>query len=97
MAEPTQVIVFGDQAVPYAAELRRLVSKREDYLLANLLSEAYFELRAEITRLPSTQRAVFPASSTLVELLNAHDSSSRPNCALDSALACLHQIALFVS
>ena len=90
-------MVFGDQAVPYASELRRFVAKREDYTLANLLSQTYHDLRAEIARLPYSQRAQFPASSTLVELLNAHASSTKPNCALDSALACLHQIASFVS
>lgn len=97
MTEPPQLFVFGDQAVPYAAELRRFIAKRADYTLSNLLSQAYHELRAEIARLPYSQRTHFPASSTLVELLNAHGSSARPNCALDSALACLHQIASFVS
>ncbi|KAL2173553.1 polyketide synthase [Thermothelomyces heterothallicus CBS 202.75] len=98
MAGLSQLIVFGDQAVPYAAELRRFIAKREDFTLAKLLSEAYHALRAEIARLPYSQRTQFPSSSTLTELLNAHCSSSAtPSCALDSALACLHQIAAFVS
>ncbi|KAK4246302.1 polyketide synthase [Corynascus novoguineensis] len=97
MAGLSQLIVFGDQAAPYAGELRRLIAKREDFTLAKLLSEAYHVLRADISRLPYSQRAQFPPSSTLTELLNAHSSSTTPNCALDSALACLHQIAAFVS
>ncbi|KAL2132536.1 hypothetical protein VTI74DRAFT_3696 [Chaetomium olivicolor] len=97
MAEQSHLIVFGDQAVPYSAELRRLIGKREDYTLANLLSESYHALRADIAHLPYSQRSQFPASSNLVELLNAHAASTTPNCSLDSALACLHQIASFVS
>ncbi|KAL2150157.1 hypothetical protein VTH82DRAFT_7833 [Thermothelomyces myriococcoides] len=93
----SQLAVFGDQAVPYAVELRRFIAKREDFTLAKLLSEAYHALRAEIAQLPYSQRTRFPASSTLTELLNAHCSSTKPNCALDSALVCLHQIAAFVS
>ena len=97
MVKPYQLIVFGDQAVPYAAELRRLIAKREDFALRTLLAEAYHCLRADIARLPYSQRAQFPASSNLLELVDAHGSSAAPNCALDSALACLHQIASFVS
>ncbi|KAJ4294953.1 hypothetical protein N0V88_005193 [Collariella sp. IMI 366227] len=36
MAEPPQLFVFGDQAVPYAAELRRFIAKRADYTLTIL-------------------------------------------------------------
>ena len=97
MAGLSQLVVFGDQAAPYAAELRRFIARREDFTLAKLLSEAYHVLRADISRLPYSQRTQFPPSSTITELLNAHSSSTTPNCALDSALACLHQIAAFVS
>ncbi|KAK4466558.1 polyketide synthetase, partial [Cladorrhinum samala] len=97
MAGLSQLIVFGDQAVPYADELRRFIAKRADYTLATLLGEAYHALRADMARLPSSQRTQFPSHSNLSELLTAHASSTAPNCALDSALAVLHQIASFVS
>lgn len=97
MQSQDQLILFGDQAVPYHTELQKLLAKKENHTLAAFLAEAYHALRTEISRLSSSQRAQFPSSSTLAELLVSHHSSLVPSCALDSALVCLHQIASFAS
>lgn len=121
-----QVILFGDQVVPYHDELLRLLARPDhddndddnnNRLLATLLADTHRALRAELARLRPSQAARFPPSSTLHELLAAHrasslsasaaeasaaDASATPRCCyrsgpLDSALACLHQLASFVS
>ncbi|KAI0008778.1 polyketide synthetase PksP [Xylariaceae sp. FL0662B] len=97
MAGKFLFITFGDQAVPYHAELQRLLANKDNYTLAAFLSEAYHALKLEISRLSPSQQAKFPNCSNLAELLIAHHSSQVPSCALDSALVCLHQIASFVS
>lgn len=90
-------MVFGDQAVPYFAELQRLIGNKDDHTLAAFLSESYHAFRAELSCLPPSQRARLPRSSNLAELLIAHNSSQTPSFALDSAFAVLHQLAAFVS
>lgn len=97
MAGRFQLVVFGDQSIPYYTELQRLIAKKEDYALAAFLSESYHALRAEICGLPPSQRARFPNSSNLAELLIAQHSSPTASCALDSALVCLHQLASFIT
>ncbi|KND88269.1 Conidial yellow pigment biosynthesis polyketide synthase [Tolypocladium ophioglossoides CBS 100239] len=92
-----QLIVFGDQAVPYHNELRKLLAKKESHILAVFLAEAYKALKTEISHLSSAQRAPFPSCSSLAEFLVAYDSSSSASCALDSALVCMHHIASIIS
>lgn len=92
-----QFVVFGDQAIPYHKELQKLIANKESHTVAVFLAEAYHALKRDISRLSSSQRAQFPTPSTLAELLVAYQSSPGPNCALDSALVCLHQIASFIS
>lgn len=97
MAETFQVIAFGDLTVPYYAELRQLLSKKTDAVLVSLFADTYHLLKAEFGALPPSQRAVIPPSSNLSELLEAHHASDNQSCALRGALACLSQLASFVS
>ncbi|KAJ5153182.1 polyketide synthetase PksP [Penicillium canariense] len=97
MAAEFQVIVFGDQAVPYHAELQGLVTKKENKALEGFFAEAYHVLRTEISQLSPSERLRYPVSTNLRELLDAHQSSKIQNCSLDSALVCVRQIATFIS
>ncbi|KAL2850157.1 polyketide synthase [Aspergillus pseudoustus] len=97
MATKFQVIVFGDQAVPYHSELQGLFTKKENEALKAFFSEAHHVLKAEISQLSPSERPRYPGSSNLRELLQGHQSSKIRNCSLDSALVCVHQIASFIS
>nr|QDK64760.1 AshP [Aschersonia paraphysata] len=97
MADNFQVVTFGDLSTPYFAELQKLVFHKTDFVLTSLFDDTYRALRAELSRLPPSQKASLPQSSNLLELLAGSDASSTRNCALTGALACLYQIASLVS
>ncbi|KAL3460148.1 hypothetical protein BJX64DRAFT_300929 [Aspergillus heterothallicus] len=97
MATKLEVILFGDQAVPYHGELQGLLTKKENEALNAFFTQAHHILKIEISQLSPSEQRRYPGSSNLRELLHAHQSSKIQNCSLDSALVCVHQIASFIS
>ena len=96
MEEQFQVLVFGDQAVPYESELLKLLSNKDNPTLTSFFDQACHSLRAEIGHLPPSEQSKFPQFSTLSELLDKARSLAKVNCAIDSVAVCLYQLASFI-
>ncbi|KAF2093015.1 conidial pigment polyketide synthase PksP/Alb1 [Rhizodiscina lignyota] len=95
MEEKLLTIVFGDQSVAFDPGLRCHLANKANPTLMTFFNDAYLALKSEIARLPPSQRAGFPNSSNLTELLVSYRKGV--HCALDSSLVCLHQLASFIA
>lgn len=96
---PAQLILFGDQAVPYRDGIQKLLARSKDSpVLAMVLADGHRALVREILDIPPghTRPAVAKLAS-LDEMMDGEETSPAASCALDSALVCLVQIASFIS
>lgn len=97
MLPPAQLILFGDQAVPYRNDMQKILVRKDSPLLAMLLADGHRALAREIVSLPGPMRPAVAKLASPGEMLDAEKASPAASCALDSTLVCLSQIAAFVS
>ncbi|CAL5871299.1 uncharacterized protein PFLUO_LOCUS5549 [Penicillium psychrofluorescens] len=90
-----RVFLFGDQTADFDSGLRRLLHAKNDSLLSAFFQKCYHAVRGEITKLPQSERQVFPRFTSIVDLL-ARYRESGPNAALESALTTIHQLGCFI-
>ncbi|OJJ48520.1 hypothetical protein ASPZODRAFT_150731 [Penicilliopsis zonata CBS 506.65] len=96
MGESGCVYLFGDQTGDFDAGLRRLLEAKNNSLLTSFFQRSFFALRTEVTKLPPSQRAIFPRFTSLVDLL-ARYRENGPNPALESAFTCIYQLGCFIN
>lgn len=95
MTNHAQVYVFGGQTSSFEVALSKLIQQKDDSFLSSFFERAGFALRREVAGLPAEERAAFPSFSTIGDLLAKYaDHPKHP--ALDMALACIHQFALYI-
>lgn len=94
-ASTLQVFLFGDQTTAFESDLRSLLHNKDNASLCSLFEKAYYALRIEISRLPITQRAIFPRFTSILDLLQ-HCQKSGGNPALALALLTLNHLARFI-
>ncbi|KAF4537425.1 putative polyketide synthase [Lasiodiplodia theobromae] len=97
MAHNIQVLLFGDVTCDYHAGLRSLVARKDNPVLTSFFERVTFALRAEIGKLPFSDRDGFVKFTTFVELLTRLNNAKIRHHALEKALTCVHQFASFIS
>ncbi|KAL9126698.1 MAG: hypothetical protein Q9217_004295 [Psora testacea] len=95
MSEPKQILLFGDQTNAFDEGIRKLSQHKDNAFLISFLERCHFALRAEIGKLPVSQRQLFPRFTSILDLL-ARYRKSGDNPALEGALTCIHQVACFI-
>lgn len=95
MEPPADVYVFGDQTLDVLKNLQSLLLIADNALLTEFLNEAFHTVQHEISRLPSTQRHLFPQAETFGLLLDVVQKGRR-HAALDSACVCIYEIAYYI-
>ncbi|KAL9102125.1 MAG: hypothetical protein Q9163_002686 [Psora crenata] len=95
MSEPKQILLFGDQTNAFDEGIRKLSQHKDNAFLISFLERCHFALRAEIGKLPASQRELFPRFTSVLDLL-ARYRKSGDNPALEGALTCVHQVACFI-
>ena len=96
MSLSKQILLFGDRTNPFDEGIRKLAERKENPYLLAFFDRCHFAIRAEIGKLPARTRAEFPRFSSILELLARHRKSD-DNPAIEGALTCLHQVALFIA
>ncbi|TVY82590.1 Non-reducing polyketide synthase PKS12 [Lachnellula suecica] len=91
------IILFGDQAIDIRTFLKKVLLRQNSYLLSSFLSRSYDVLRHEVSQLPKHHRVRIPAFSTVHELVERYYSAGREDCAVESSLACVAQLAHYIS
>ena len=90
-----EAYLFGDQTVHVDNHLQDLLHVGGNSTLTSFLSEGYYAIRQEISRLPASERALLPQSETLALLLDTIKKGKR-HPALESALLCLYEIGEYI-
>lgn len=91
----SQLFLFGDQTVAFEKNLKELLHVKDNQILQSFLDKAGFQLRLEISDLPSYQQTWFPRFTTIIDLaskLNETVGSS----VLKFALLSLCQLGYFI-
>lgn len=95
MGGTSHVYLFGDQTGEFEPGLRCLLQTKDNSFLASFFEKCFHALRHEISRLPPSDREIFPRFTSIVHLL-AQYRRTAPNPALESALTCIYQLAAFI-
>lgn len=95
MVQQLQVFLFGDQTFDFAADLKTLLQSNSNPILSAFFEQTYYALRAEVNRVPVTQRIQFPRFSSLGDLLSEFREGNT-NPAFQTALACAFQLGNFI-
>lgn len=96
MADKIQVLLFGDVTCDYDAGLRSLVARKDNPVLTSFFERVTFAIRAEIGKLPFSDRDGFVKFTTFAELLTRLKNAKTRHHALEKALTCVHQFASFI-
>lgn len=90
-----RVYLFGDQTGDFDAGLRRLLHAKNSSLVTAFFQRCFYALRQQITKLPPSQRQIFPRFTSIIDLLARYRESS-VNPALESALTCIYELGCFI-
>ncbi|KAL1854109.1 Type I Iterative PKS [Paecilomyces lecythidis] len=96
MRVTNRVYLFGDQTGEFETGLRQLLQAKNNSLLTSFFERCFYVLRQEISKLPPSQRQIFPRFTSVVDLL-ARYRECGPNPALESALTCIYHFACFIN
>ncbi|EAW14609.1 polyketide synthase alb1 [Aspergillus clavatus NRRL 1] len=95
MEDLRRVYLFGDQTISCDEGLRNLLQAKNHTIVASFFERCFHALRREISKLPPSQRSLFPRFTSIADLLARHRESGT-NPALGSALTCIHQLGCFI-
>jgi naphtho-gamma-pyrone polyketide synthase len=95
MEDLRRIYLFGDQTISCDEGLRNLLQAKNHTIVASFIERCFHALRQEITRLPPSQRTLFPRFTSIADLLARHRESGT-NPALGSALTCIYQLGCFI-
>ncbi|RFU78923.1 conidial pigment polyketide synthase alb1 [Trichoderma arundinaceum] len=95
-ADPFRVFVFGDQSSCSLSNLQLLLLKKDNPYLISFIDQVNYTLRHEVARLKTTERQLFPAFSSIQNLV-ARGLKKEKNAALESVLATIYQLCCFLN
>ncbi|UKZ57042.1 polyketide synthase [Trichoderma virens] len=95
-ADSVRVFVFGDQSSCSLSNLQLLLLKKDNPYLISFIDQANYILRHEIAQLTTTERQLFPAFSSIQNLVTRGIKKDK-NAALESTLATVYQICCFLN
>lgn len=95
MEDLNRVYLFGDQTADFESGLRRLVQAKNDSLLTAFFQKCYHAVRQEVSKLPPSERQIFPRFTSIVDLL-ARYRENGPNAVLESTLTTIYQLGCFI-
>jgi naphtho-gamma-pyrone polyketide synthase len=95
MEDARRIYLFGDQTISCDEGLRNLLQAKNHTIVASFIERCFHALRQEISRLPPSQRRLFPRFTSIADLLARHRESGT-NPALGSALTCIYQLGCFI-
>jgi hypothetical protein len=97
MADQMAFLLFGDQSLTIHDCLADfLIGANHGILCNSFLEKTVSGLQEELERLSSIDRRRIPAFATIQDLNERYHAGTRKNAALDSALLCVAQLALYI-
>ena len=88
--------VLGDQTASQISLLRKLVTRKNNNLLATFLERSSIALREEVQRLPKAQRDSIPNFLTINQLVEAYVEKELKVAQIESSLLTVAQLAHFI-
>jgi hypothetical protein len=88
--------VFGDQTADQIVLLRKIAARRDNSLLATFLERASAALRAEVQRLPKTQRSAVPDFLSISQLILAYVDLGKRIPEIESAFVTIAQLGHYI-
>jgi hypothetical protein len=96
MADQMAFLLFGDQSVIAHDSLANFFAgPRHGILCKAFLDQTVTALQKELDHLPKIERQKIPKFTSIPELNERYHAGGQRNSALDSALLCLTQLALY--
>jgi hypothetical protein len=90
------VFIFGDQTADQIPLLRKIVSRRDNSLLATFLERCSSALREEVQALPKPQRDSIPDFLTISQLVQAYQETDAKVPQLESVLVTIAQLGHYI-
>jgi hypothetical protein len=97
MAGPMAFLLFGDQSLDIHDSLSDFYRRPSNGVLSkSFLERACTALQEEVDRLPNIDRLRIPTFSSIQDLNEKYHAASQKNSAMDGALLCITQLALYI-
>jgi hypothetical protein len=90
------VFIFGDQTADQVPLLKKIVSRRDNSLLATFLERSSLAVREEIQRLPKPQRDAIPHFLTISQLVQLYHEKGSKLPAIESVLVTISQLGHYI-
>lgn len=91
-----KLVMFGDLTFDLTHRWKDLFHIRNNAAVEDFLTKAYIAIRNEIYKLPVDVRNDLPRFTCLNDLILSNKAGSRRVPALDTAVACMYQLATFI-
>jgi len=95
MAQPTRIILFGDQTYDFVPKLRELLTVSDNPVLTAFLDQAHYVIRALMAQQLSPAEHKKGRTSSLSQMLHKYVNGDY-NPAFQTALACISQLGCFI-
>lgn len=96
MADQMAFLLFGDQSVIAHGCLADFFAEANHGILCKaFLDQTVSALQKELDRFPKFERQRIPKFASIQELNERYHAGTQKNAALDSALLCITQLALY--
>ncbi len=89
------IYLFDDQSDSFESDLTRLLHVRDCHFASSFFDQIHYDLRLEISRLPTSRQQWFSPCLSVIELM-ARRCDSGNHSTLEVALLCLTQLARFI-
>jgi hypothetical protein len=97
MADQMSFLVFGDQSLNIHECLVDFLSRGDHGILSkSFLERTNSALQEEVDRLSNIDRRRIPTFNSIQQLNERYHVQAQKNAALDSALLCIAQLALYI-
>jgi len=90
------VLIFGDQTADQTQLLRKIVTRKDNTLLAAFLERSAAAVRDEVEKLPKIKRQHMPDFLTIGHLIEAYFEKGLKVPQLESCLVTISQLAHFI-
>jgi len=90
------VLIFGDQTADQTQLLRKIVTRKDNTLLAAFLERSAAAVRDEVEKLPKIKRQHMPDFLTIGHLIEAYFEKGFKVPQLESCLVTISQLAHFI-
>lgn len=91
-----KLCIFGDQTCDLTSSWKELFQLRTNPVVEDFFQKSYDAVRKEVWKLPVDVRNGIPRFTSFNDLILSSQAGARRCLAIDTAVACIYELAIFI-